>query len=56
MAKFLTLSIDISTDLFLAGGASWADVRRMSRMNAAQIAAERRRYMRFAAEGTKAGR
>lgn len=50
MAKINALTIDIASDLFLASGA-WGTVREISAMNAADIAAERRRYMALASEG-----
>jgi hypothetical protein len=52
MAKFLNLSIDIAADMFLTFG-DWRDVRRLSRMNANAIAAERRRYQAIASEGVR---
>jgi len=50
MAKINALTIDIASDLFLAGD-GWRTVREISAMNAASIVAERRRYMAIAKEG-----
>ncbi len=47
MAKFMTLAIDLASDLFLAGS-DWTTVREISAINAAAVVRERQRYVAFA--------
>jgi len=56
MTKAINLSIEIASDMFLAGG-EWYTVRVISEMNGEAIAVERRRYVAMTSEGNpKVGR